>query len=302
MKKIVIFLMASFLFTTTGSAAAAEHDLCICQTGTEPQIEVGIYKLGCKFWNSIQSCSKKMTVSFSDSLDNILSENSWARSIRLGYVGHWSSSYETVNFLSREIVPAIRKHDISFSIDNTACSSTDDPYQILGYLKIIPEADRISFSGNQAISTGMWDRLLIGKNNFWAKISGKKLKVTYPSCKEFENKNCFGMFQLHSTGVCKDEESGNHVFLRCEEVFKSVIRPTYSRREAREEKEKAVRWKRLKLSLEIRYGHGAYAVRERNNAVYVYQPFSTEEKAQAFIDQIMLDASYLSRYYVDKFY
>ena len=170
-------------------AEAADYDLCVCQTGTEPRKQIGFFKMGCKVWHIGRSCGKKLTVSFDKSLDEILSENPTVKKLRVSYVGHWSSAEESVQFLAGTIVPLVRKNDVSVTIDNTACLATDNPFKILNYLKSQPDvAGKIQFKGNQAISTGLWDKALSGKNNFWATISGEKLEVTFPSCKEFEKK------------------------------------------------------------------------------------------------------------------
>jgi len=249
MKSSFILFMAVMLgslFFVKVAEAAKENDLCICQTGTEPQNEVKFFKLGCKVWHMGKSCGKKMTVSFDRSLDEILAENPSAKKINVSYVGHWSSAYESVQFLDYTIAPLIRKHDVSVTIDNTACLATDNPFVIVNYLKSLPDvAGRIEFKGNQAISTGLWDKALSGKNNFWAKISGEKLDVTFPGCRDFESKGCMGAFQSNETGVCFDEKSEKHVFLRCEEGERTVTRMDSSGKRASKVKEKYFSWKRF---------------------------------------------------------
>ena len=243
----LIFFMAVMLGSLffVKVAEAADNDLCICQTGTEPQNQVGFFKLGCKVWHIGKSCGKKLTVSFDKSLDEILSEYPSAKSLNISYVGHWSSAHESVGFLKNTIAPVIRKHDVAVTVDNTACLATDNPFLIVNYLKASPDvAGKINFKGNQAISTGLWDKALIGKNNFWAKISGENLEVTFPRCREFEKKDCAGMFQAGESGVCLDENEGRHVFLSCDEGIRTVTRMDSDGKRTRRVKEKFHSWKR----------------------------------------------------------
>lgn len=237
------FMLGSLFFVKV--AEASDNDLCVCQTGTSPKNQVGFFKLGCKVWHIGRSCAKKMTVSFDKSLDEILAENPTVKKLKLSYVGHWSSADESVSFLATSVVPVVKKHDVSITIDNTACLATDNPFKILNFLKSQPEVSgRILFIGNQAISSGLWDKALVGKNNFWAKISGEKLEVVFPSCREFERKECTGLFQDRETGVCLDEKAGKHVTLRCEEGVRTVTRLEPGGKRTTRVQEKFHSWKR----------------------------------------------------------
>lgn len=205
-------------------AQAAGHDLCICQTGSKPANQVAFFKAGCKLWNLAQKCSKKITISVEDSIENILSKRPKVRTVKLGYVGHWGSSTEAAIFLKDKILPSIKKFDTYFSINNTACLSTENPYEILNFLKSIGKyASHIDFKGNQAVSTGIWDSVMPGKNNFWANINGSSLTVTFPHCKEYENKLCAKMFQKNEQGICYDDRLDQHVFLKCKETIRKTM-------------------------------------------------------------------------------
>ncbi len=222
MKKTILMLTYGFLALTgfLGSASevrAQDNDLCVCQTGTYPTNQVGFFRLGCRMWNAGNSCGKKLIVPETESLSRILSQNPGTRSLKVGFVGHWSSAAQSVDFLRRSIVPAMRNNDVSVEIDNTACLATDNPFIIANYLRFLgPIGTRIKFRGNQAISTGLWDRTLPGKHNFWATISGETLEVDFPTCAEFENRGCLGVVQREGRGICRDENSGEHVTLRCQ--------------------------------------------------------------------------------------
>ena len=287
-------LFALFVLSTT-VASAADNDLCICQTGTEPRSQVGFFKMGCKMWNMGQSCSKKMTASLDRPLEEILAVHPEAKKIRVGYVGHWSSASATVSYLRDSVVPAVKKSDVSFSIDNTACLATDNPYIILNYLKTIPEeASRIEFRGNQAVSTGMWDKVFEGKNNFWAKVSGENLEVTFPECKSFENKVCSQQFQGGGTGVCSDEEAGSHVFLRCDEKEVWVTRMDPGGKRTERVKVRKGFWKRMELEFQVKASPYYATVEEKQNrGRYNYFFFQKEAEATDFVSQITNDVRVL---------
>lgn len=223
MKHLII--LSFFAFLTTLSAQAAERDLCICQTGAEPSNEIKFFKLGCKTWNMTQSCSEKITIGFNDSIEEVLANRPEVKSVKLGYVGHWGSSSQAVEFLEERVRPSIIKYGVYFDIHNSACLATENPYKIRDYLKKIgKDAELMHFYGNQAISTGGWDPLLPGKNNFWASVNGASLEVKFPNCKEYQFKECLGMFQKGETGICFDKKSNKYVTLECKENTRKVNR------------------------------------------------------------------------------
>lgn len=285
-----LFLLLCLIFLSTRSFAA-DFDLCVCQTGTSPRGQVGFFKLGCKFWNATQSCTKKMTAGFDDSLDELLAQHPATKKLRLGYVGHWSSARASSAFLQNQIVPLVKKHDVAVSVDNTACLATDNPYFIQKYLRSVPEvAGRIDFRGNQAISTGMWDKLFEGKNNFWARVSGDPVAVTFPACREFEGKVCSRDFQKNGTGVCEDQNEGTHVFLRCQEETRTVTRMPPGGKRPERVKEKVGFWRRMKLDFEVSEKSFYSELREKSNQLPgLYLSFSRSSEAQAFLDLVDRD-------------
>ncbi len=220
-----IFALTGFL----GSASevmAQDNDLCICQTGTSPANQVGFFRLGCRMWNAGNSCGRKLTVPESENLDGILARYPGTRSLKVGFVGHWSSASQSVDFLRSNITPLLRKYDVSIEIDNTACLATDNPYIIASYLRSLGGlSERIKFRGNQAISTGLWDRTLPGKHNFWAVINGASLDVDFPSCEEFENRGCLGLVQREGRGICRDDQNSKYVSLTCQRDRQMIVIP-----------------------------------------------------------------------------
>jgi hypothetical protein len=228
MRKLHQFVLLSFAIFGLNSEpaqAAEKRDLCICQTGTAPSNEIKFFKLGCKTWSMTQRCDEKITISLDDSIEDVLADRPNVKSVKLGYVGHWSSSRETNEFIEEKVLPSIKKYKVHFDIHNSACSAMDDPYRIRSFFKKLgPEARYLHMYGYQAISTGGWDPILPGKNNFWSAVNGNSLEVQFPSCKEFELKQCMGMFQSKEEGVCYDDKKEKYVTMTCLKNTRKVTR------------------------------------------------------------------------------
>ncbi len=294
------FLVAAFsLFLLSGNVLAGLDDLCICQTGSEPREQVPAFFAGCEAWLNLQMCVRKKIVSISKPLIDVVDKGMKPRSIKVGYVGHWGSAEESVQYLSSEILPVIKKYDVSIKVDNTACLAVDNPYVIMDYLNSITEGPRIRFLGNQAISTGMWDKFLPGRNNFWAKIDGKKKEVTFPSCKSFEKKICFGMFQGGEKGICHDTKTDGHAFLECagkeDELIEQKVTDTLKGGGVGVLK-KLDHWKRMDIKFTKNksfYNDGKINVVDQ--VTYSQNLFETEEAAVVFMEKAKHDVRLLLR-------
>ena len=234
------------------SFAVEKRDLCICQTGTAPSNEIKFFKLGCKTWSMTQRCDEKITMSLDDSIENVLAQRPGVKSVKLGYVGHWSSSRETNSFIEEKVLPSVKKFGVYFDIHNSACSSMDNPYVVKSFFKKLgSDARYIHMYGYQAISTGGWDPILPGKNNFWSAVNGNSLEVQFPNCKEYEQKQCMGMFQSEEKGVCYNEKDKKFVALKCLETTRKVIRQNPNGRGVNQVNQKRFEW--VKHSPELFY-------------------------------------------------
>ncbi len=223
--QFILLSLAIFGLNSEPTLAAEKRDLCICQTGTSPSNEIKFFKLGCKTWSMTQSCGEKITISLDDSIEDVLADRPNVKSVKLGYVGHWSSSRETNEFIEEKVLPSVKKYKVYFDIHNSACSAMNDPYDVRTFLKGLgKDARYIHMYGYQAISTGGWDPILPGKNNFWSAVNGNSLEVQFPNCKEFEKKQCMGMFQSKEEGVCYDQKDEKFVTLKCIETTRKVYR------------------------------------------------------------------------------
>ncbi len=199
------------------SLLSVNADVCICQFPKEDSKfgagyrgEIGFYKMGCAIWlRKEMECRRQKIIDINTPLgpylDRVLGES---ETLRIGYVGHWSSSEEYINYLKDNIEPLVREKKIPVEVNNTACLSMADANAVQSYLSSlqIPNDTYIRVEGTQTTSIGMWDKVLIHrrKADLIAIADSRDISPTYPSCKEFFNRNCT-MFQENETGFCEDE-------------------------------------------------------------------------------------------------
>lgn len=215
-------LSLGIIFLIFSSVSVFANDICICEIGRYPQEQQGFFKAGCNIWLGGQKCSKSKIVESGYDYRNELNENdSDQLKYKIGYVGHWSGSSETINHIETSIYPLI-KNGNSVYYDNTACSGQSNAENVQKYLnslKLNP-GQEITVKGNQAISIGKWDVVLANSANFWAITSSKFNAPKYPACKDFKNSSCMHWVQQGDSGLCS-EKNGSVKRLFCKEL-KSV--------------------------------------------------------------------------------
>jgi hypothetical protein len=182
---------------------------CACQTGSFPSEQVPFFSAGCKLWLAGQkNCDQSMTIPAQEGLDAV-PESCDGKVVKLGFVGHWSSSSQSANFADRLFSEGVVKRKMSIEVDNTACRGMDDvPYfeNRLAGLEF-PKDQYMTFKANQVLSVGMWDGILIGKSNLWAEYDSRTKHTTYPKCTEFERQACtdLGGIQTNERGYCREK-------------------------------------------------------------------------------------------------
>lgn len=209
MKLLILLFFYSF---------TAMADVCICQFPREDakfgdgyKNEVFAYKMGCKLWLAQEKkCRKRKTIDINESLNSYLDEHIRSNEkIRLGYVGHWSSSNELIDYLRDLIEPIRLKYRTPILIENTGCSSMDKPEIVQEYLSSIPFGSEsyIKVIGNQTTSIGMWDKASFAfrKADLIATADSRFTSPIFPSCDEYKNRRCTG-YQKGEKGFCVNQD------------------------------------------------------------------------------------------------
>jgi hypothetical protein len=193
--------MITFLVSLLVSASA--QNSCFCETGTFPENEIKFFELGCKIWLAKQAnCQNQEIIPAGTSYVD-RSHTSTSGHFTIGYVGHWASSAETVEYLKNTIEPLLSTGP-SVTVDNTACLSMNVPEKVLSYVQNLrlPESQELNISGNQANSIGEWETVIGSSFNFWAKVSSKNSEIEFPNCDDFEHYSCLKKYQLNHHGRC----------------------------------------------------------------------------------------------------
>lgn len=210
--------MKIFLALLTLCSLPAFADICICQYPEEDakfgmgrQGEIGFYKMGCALWLMRESyCRREKIVNINIPLEPYLSKALLGNEkVRIGFVGHWESSMEYVDYLRADIEPLLQKFQVPFEINNTACYAMNDPEFVQDYLNTVSSSGNayIKVEGAQTASIGMWDKVLIHrqKADLVAFADSRKKTPAYPYCKEFLNRNC-STYQDRESGSCAETD------------------------------------------------------------------------------------------------
>jgi hypothetical protein len=222
------WLFLSLLFCVAGNA----RECCICETFKGIAKERPFYELGCNLWLSRQlGCNKKILRQFEGTTDENLvtykplevpAECEGGR-LRLGYVGHWSSTLQSLRYLQNNVIPAMKKYDVDIDIDNTACTSMQVG-EVFSKIKNnlgIPRGKTLRFRGNQVTSIGEWQSIdPLVKANVPAVWDSRREGIEYPSCKNFSNQPCIHM-QVGSFIRCRHLQTKNVQLLQCRQSSKS---------------------------------------------------------------------------------
>jgi hypothetical protein len=180
-------------------------------------IEKPAFATGCRIWlNSQRGCEQKVTQEHSTRMDF---PQSWRDGVlKLGYVGHWYHSQQTVDFLSRSIIPAVWGRNLSVDWHNTACGVMDDPTLVQAYLRNASDIDTrtfVSVTGAQTISIGVWAGLLPATANVPATVRSDRVNPIYATCEAFRGHPCVREFQNSRRVICQ-ERTGMFRSLRCQ--------------------------------------------------------------------------------------
>lgn len=221
MKLLAIVLLSSF-----GVFAAQ----CICQYpnvdsdyGRGYEKEILAYKAGCSLWLSKQkSCSSRSIVDINSDLLNMIKPTT--KFVKLGFVGHWPGSDESVKFLDEVVRPIVETSDISFGIDNTACRPMENAKLVQDSIQSYSYSQNyITFKGAQTDSIGIWDKLtrILRKADLMAFADSRK-KLKYPSCKSMTNKICLRKVVMNQSGKCSSNNKEISLSCRRSKLSKKI--------------------------------------------------------------------------------
>jgi hypothetical protein len=192
--------------------------VCVCEVQAKEHsraAEYPFYKVGCQKWLAQQKCGVRKVVDQGDDISHLFDGET--QTLILGYVGHWSSSRATINYVKNRIEPIVKDHGISVFYDNTACSGASDPIEMVNYLSELDEetGSKIILKANENVSVGEWDTILkpFVKSN--APVTTCKDAIQVQSCRRFENKSCSLFLNHRDTMGCLDT-GGVFKVLRCE--------------------------------------------------------------------------------------
>lgn len=201
------------------SKIAKANTACVCQIGTRKG-QKPWFRLGCKKWLKQQNkCGTKEIVDSQDEIAKVHQKNQNIKLIKVGYVGHWSNAYDTVEWLESSMLPLTKSHGVKFEVDNTACLPMSSPGYVQKFLDEQTEKGEFFVTGAQAVSTGLWDQAMLAKRtNFPA--TACKGAIDYPSCHSFEDKGCIA-YQNDAVATCRDHR-GKLQRLRCQMQVETV--------------------------------------------------------------------------------
>lgn len=220
----IYFLMTLLLSLATSVQAKR---VCVCEIGHN-SVEEPFYRAGCAAWIAKKVClrSKIVKMDYGETLSDHLPKLKDGDKLHIGFVGHWSSSYQTERFVQRNILPIFDDVSVKVTYDNTACSPMSEPQNIQDFLSSLelPKGSSLTIKGSQGISLGLWDAVSISKANFYAEASTEFSTPKYPKCKKYEGKKCSGIFQPYTSGYCVDPKEEGRVTLSCEPKRKRSTR------------------------------------------------------------------------------
>jgi hypothetical protein len=209
--KMNLFIMLVTLVSAaslTEKAQAGTH--CLCQYGAEPVSEQFLFKIGCDMWFKQKTdCTTTSMEQIQETGALALPESDRGGIVKLGYVGHWSDSAETEDFIANVVVPTVTESQVSVEVENTACDPMDDAVSVQNFLHglILPTGKYVRMWGTQTISVGLWNEVLPGRPNLWAIADSRWTEPQYPTCPQYQDYACNTLEQKGESGFCGDAKN-----------------------------------------------------------------------------------------------
>jgi len=207
------------------NSLALASKMCFCEIGNSPSSQKLFFKAGCNRWfQSQNNCDTKQVVPIGTSYKD-LSINTLIDEVSIGYVGHWTDAWLTIDYLERIIVPLMQNKNVSVSVDNTGCESMSHPELVMSYVKNfkIPVGKTLKVRGNQTMSVGEWFGIIGPAINFTAEVSSDLASVQYPPCSKYDQQFCAQQIQRNQVGKCIDENGQLKKMACCETVIEQSL-------------------------------------------------------------------------------
>jgi hypothetical protein len=222
-------LLGIFLISTVGHSAGKKYSagrygspgfdsFCVCQYGNSTEFEMFMFRRGCSVWFVQNDCGATSVISLDDPVIDSLPEK-FSGKIRVGYVGHWNSSEQFIEFLQSQILPITEQRNFTaLLIDNTGCNAMADADSVKAYVNTALQSTgkKVEIRGNETVSIGLWDSFYLGKGNLTATISADG-GLHFPVCEDYIGSACpFRARNGHKLeGFCQAKD-GVKKWLGCE--------------------------------------------------------------------------------------
>lgn len=194
------------VFFSFGALAGSQKTCCVCETGTFPSKETGFFYQGCRFWLDDQkNCTTRQIVPKGYQYENLACTEGL---LKIGYVGHWSGSIETVRYIEQVLVPLMNQNNVDIFVDNTACLALQESSRVQAHMvdlskgSRMPAGKNLTIRGNQVSSVGIWEKLMGPSYNFGALVSTQFLEARLPKCEQFEGRSCLATVQHGEEAHC----------------------------------------------------------------------------------------------------
>ena len=226
-----VFILMTLWFSFSGNAMATstdssvQGDCCVCQTGLG-KTSVGFFKVGCAMWLGQQkNCGYEDIHSFGDYDLSKIPAKCDGKVLKIGYVGHWGTSDGTSYYVQKMLRELVQKRNMSVEYDNTACRAADNTEMVAKEAATynLPPGKYLTLTAYQVNSVGLWDTVVPGRPNVWAKFDTRTGEVEYPTCDEYYFRGCYPKLakQKGTMALCRDGQKSLRVLTCCEVNFKA---------------------------------------------------------------------------------
>lgn len=197
----------------------SETTCCVCQYQNNSPIEGAFIRMGCAVWILEQEgCVWSDAVPFLMRDDAMtLPKRCEGGELKVGYVGHWSGSFQTVNVLQWQTIPTAKKYNVSIRYENTGCDVLDNAEYVQSYLSQYKDLD-IELTGSQVETVGLGDKMLMPQT----KVGTRLDRPQYPACDRIAESSCMSFLNRSEKMKCDDHGTSRTLSCCPKTVTRSV--------------------------------------------------------------------------------